>query len=73
VQHKLDLIDRELDQLKKKGQDAERIRIHQSTLEEMRKTKKRKRSERAVKRKQKTQGDDGLTSKEQEAESMAQK
>lgn len=65
-------MDNELERLKRRGEDQERIRIHQSSLEEMRKKQKRKRSERSIKRKSKTQ-QDGMTSKEQDADILAQK
>ena len=65
-------MDSELERLKRRGEDQERIRIHQSSLEEMRKKQKRKRSERSIKRKSKTQ-QDGMTSKEQDADILAQK
>ena len=55
VRDKIQQMDLELERLKRKGEDAERIRIHQNSLEEMRKTKKRKRSERVSKRKTKAQ------------------
>ena len=72
VRQRIEKIDSEIDALKRKGEEDARQKIHQSSLEEMRVKKKRKRSERAAKRKSKTQ-QDGMTSKEQEAELMAQK
>ena len=72
VRSRIEKIDSDIEALKRKGEEDARKQIHQSSLEEMRKNKKRKRSERAAKRKSKTQ-QDGMTSKEQEADLMAQK
>ena len=72
MRERIQKIDSELDALKRKGEEDARQRIHQSSLEEMRLKKKRKRSERDAKRKNKTQ-QDGMSSREQEAELLAQK
>ena len=63
----------ELEAMKRKGEEADRQRVHQNSLEEMRKKKnKRKVEQRASKRKPKNQ-QDGMTTREQEAELLAQK
>ena len=55
VRSRIEKIDSDIEALKRKGEEDARKQIHQSSLEEMRKNKKRKRSERAAKRKSKTQ------------------
>lgn len=63
VRSRIEKIDYEIETLKRKGEEDAKQKIHQTSLEEMREKKKRKRSERAAKRKSKPQ-QDGMTSKE---------
>ena len=66
-------MDSELEQLKRRGEEADRIRVHQSSLEDMRKKNKKKRTDRQAKRSKSKTQPYGLTLKEQEAEYLAQK
>ena len=66
-------MDSELEQLKRRGEEADRIRVHQSSLEDMRKKNKKKRVDRQTKRSKSKTQQYGLTLKEQEAEYLAQK
>ena len=73
MRNRIEQMNEELERMKKKGEEADRQRVHQNSLEEMRKkSKKRKVEQRASKRKPKNQ-QDGMTTREQEAELLAQK
>ena len=73
VRQRVSLMDDELERLRQKGEDAERARIHESSLEDMRKKNKKKRSDRSNKRGKSKTSQEGLSLKDQEAEFLAQK
>ena len=71
VRQRVSLMDDELERLRRKGEDAERARIHENSLEEMRKKNKKKRSDRSNKRGKSKTSQEGLSLKDQEAEFLA--
>lgn len=67
IRQRLERLDGELEKIKLKGQEADKLRLQQGIMEDRLKKSKKKRTERAVKRKSKDQ-DDGFISKDNEVD-----
>lgn len=72
VRQRIERIDNELEQLKQKGLEADRVRSHQNAIEDMRKKTTKKKNDKTAKRKAKVQ-QEGMTQKEQDAALISQR